>query len=259
MGSSDCYSSAVPQNILQHTFSHLFPRDLIAGDGYGPCGLTSLQFLKHTTHYSTRDSTTRRDHFLKLGTLKFVNHPPKIISMQVSQFIDVIEAFDVTIISAFAAVLFWRYKNGLERQQKLRDDLREDRVKVYNDILKPYITALTPEIVWKGNRRNKGKSSIESAIKALTKPEYLMTAMNLALVGSDEVVRAHNNLKQHFFKLGKLPEDGVEHNMEEHSTKTLLLLGDLLVGIRRSMGNESTKLDGLDMLEWLITDIADYR
>jgi uncharacterized membrane protein YccC len=179
--------------------------------------------------------------------------------MQMSQFIDVIEALDVTIISAVAAFLFWRYKNGLERQQKLRDDLRENRVEVYNNILKPYITALTPAIVWERNRRNKGKTSIEAAIEEMVRPAYLMAAMNLALIGSDEVVRAHNNLKQHFFQLQEPQQSVTEDRGEDYHINTLRLLGDLLVSIRRSMGNETTKIDGLGMLEWLITDATEYR
>ena len=43
-------------------------------------------------------------------------------------------------------------------------------------------------------------------------------------------------------------------------TKTMMsLLGDFLLEIRRSMGNESTKLENWDMLEWFMTDARKYR
>jgi hypothetical protein len=37
------------------------------------------------------------------------------------------------------------------------------------------------------------------------------------------------------------------------------LLGAFLLEIRRGMGNETTKLDNWDMLEWFLTDARKYR
>jgi hypothetical protein len=37
------------------------------------------------------------------------------------------------------------------------------------------------------------------------------------------------------------------------------LLGSFLLEIRRSMGNEDTDLDNLEMIEWFITDARKYR
>ena len=37
------------------------------------------------------------------------------------------------------------------------------------------------------------------------------------------------------------------------------LLGKFLLEIRKSMGNEATKLGNWDMLAWLLTDIKKYR
>lgn len=87
-----------------------------------------------------------------------------------------------------------------------------------------------------------------------------MTEMNLALIRSDEVVRAQNNLKQHFFKLQKAWEGGGEHNTGDFNIRTVVhLLGDLLVAIRRGMSNESTKIEGIGLLEWLVKDATDCR
>ena len=174
--------------------------------------------------------------------------------MPPQQWLNLVEALDIPAITAIAAVMFWKYKNAQERRQKLRDDLRENRVRIYTAILKPYITAMTPKIVWERDRRSKRMSSSDAALKEMGATDYIMTCMNLALVGSDEVVIAHNNLKQHFFKY----EDDHEPT-QDNTKKTMRLVGDLLRAIRRSMGNEETKIDNIGMLEWLITDAHVFR
>jgi hypothetical protein len=37
------------------------------------------------------------------------------------------------------------------------------------------------------------------------------------------------------------------------------MLGNLLLAIRKSVGNQRTKLDAYQMLEWLIKDINNFR
>jgi hypothetical protein len=74
------------------------------------------------------------------------------------------------------------------------------------------------------------------------------------LVGSDEVVFAFNELMQHFYSQDDSP-DTSEQNMK----LMLSLLGNFLLQIRRSMGNESTKLDHWQMLEWFMTDVRKWR
>jgi hypothetical protein len=85
--------------------------------------------------------------------------------------------------------------------------------------------------------------------------EYKETGFRLSLIGSDSVVKAYNNIMQLFFqradKLGQPAESDVIELMS--------LLGTLLLEIRRSSGNETTKLDNWDMLEWFLTDARNYR
>ena len=40
----------------------------------------------------------------------------------------------------------WRLRNRLERQFVLEDKLRDDRIRIYNDILKPFILLLTTDV-----------------------------------------------------------------------------------------------------------------
>ena len=43
--------------------------------------------------------------------------------------------------------------------------------------------------------------------------------------------------------------------MEQRGVNYMLLWGRLLLEIRKDVGNKHTKLNELDMLRWLITDI----
>jgi len=84
----------------------------------------------------------------------------------------------------------------------------------------------------------------------MTSYEYRKTAFNLNLFGSDEVVRAYNALMQHTYE--------AESAEKQDPTKMMSLWGTLLLEIRKSLGNEKTKLDKLDMLRGMIKDIDEY-
>ena len=73
-------------------------------------------------------------------------------------------------------------------------------------------------------------------------------------MGSDAVVKAYNDLMQFFFAHGQATEPS-----ETDIGQMLSLLGTMLLEIRRSMGNEATKLDNWGMLEWFITDARRLR
>ena len=72
--------------------------------------------------------------------------------------------------------------------------------------------------------------------------------MKLVLIGSDGVVLALNKLNQQAFLA----------NEEPAPKKIVLLLGDLLLAIRKSMGNETTKIDNIGMIEWCINDARSF-
>ena len=52
----------------------------------------------------------------------------------------------------------WRLRNRLERQFVLEDKLRADRIRIYNDILKPFILLLTTDAAWQSEPKNKHKN-----------------------------------------------------------------------------------------------------
>ena len=83
--------------------------------------------------------------------------------------------------------------------------------------------------------------------------EYRKTSFKLSLIGSDSVVRSFNDLMQYFY------EQGADAPASPQNVKEMVsLLGKFLLEIRKSMGNESTKIDNWGMLEWFISDARSY-
>ena len=60
---------------------------------------------------------------------------------------------------------------------------------------------------------------------------YRETMFQLTFVGSDDVVRALNDLMQHFYRAGPNPQD-----LAEHGKEMARLLARLLLAIRRGGG-----------------------
>jgi len=150
----------------------------------------------------------------------------------------------------------WKIKTKINRNFELEDKLREDRIEIYNYILEPFIIMLMSEDAWKTENKNKNKDKFKIATKKMLSLEYRKKSFRLSLMGSDSVVKAFNDLFQHIYSYS----EEVEHISEEVKTKEMMrLLGGFLLGIRKSMGNESTKLDEWQMLEWFITDARKYR
>jgi hypothetical protein len=64
------------------------------------------------------------------------------------------------------------------------------------------------------------------------------------------VVRSHNELWQHAYSANK--DAG-----QKSPTELMKLLGTFLLQIRKSVGNKTTSLSNLEMLEWFINDIKE--
>lgn len=68
------------------------------------------------------------------------------------------------------------------------------------------------------------------------------------------MVAAYNNLMQYLYQNSADSSAGTDYNK--------LVMGyvaELLLEIRRSVGNEDTSLDKWAMLEWFIKDVSTYR
>lgn len=137
----------------------------------------------------------------------------------------------------------------------MEDKLREDRIGTYNKILEPFILLFMSEFAWRRDPENKEVDKNAIAIDKMLSLDYRSVSFRLSLVGSDPVVRAYNNLMQCYFEFGALGSGAGPKEGE----KIMSMVAQLLLEIRRSMGNETTKLDHWDMLEWFIKDVRQHR
>lgn len=172
-------------------------------------------------------------------------------------YVTAIGAIATPIMVAVLGGIGWRLRQRVERRLKLEEQLRDHRIEIYNRILEPFILLFISDAAWKADARNKNRDKNELAIKDALSLDYRKQAFRLALVGSDGVVRAYNDLMQSFFQHDQTAEASTV--AEDKAKKMLELVGRLLLEIRRSMGNEATELDQWSMLEWFITDARMYR
>ena len=142
------------------------------------------------------------------------------------------------LLVALGGLAAWFIQSRVEQVRATEERLTAERRKVYAEILEPYIR------MFAGVKSGEG---VKEATEKILSFEYRKTSFELGLVGSDDVVRAYNDMMQFFFKAAN--EDG------QDSSQGILLWGALLLEIRRSLGNKDTKLDALDMLRCMITDI----
>lgn len=138
-----------------------------------------------------------------------------------------------------------------ERAYKIEEQLREDRLKVYSDILKPFILVFTNNEAFQDNKAYEGKTQTQIVKESIISVEYRQAAFQLSLFASDSVIKAYNDLMQLIY-----------HKDEQDLTRSmnmLRLLGKFLLEIRKNVGNEGTTLDNFAMLEWMISDMKDMR
>lgn len=145
----------------------------------------------------------------------------------------------------------WKFRSSVERKMELDNQLREDRIEIYNQILEPFVILLMSEAAWAKDKRNKNKNKNDFAANEMLTLNYRRLGFRLSLLAPDPVVLAYNNLMQYFYNMGDNPPNDPDHGFLKDVLK---LLGTFLVEIRKSMGNEATKLDHWDMCEWWMKD-----
>ena len=173
--------------------------------------------------------------------------------------IDIITLINPVLLAALGYWI-WKLQRRLERREELEDKLREDRMQIYYDVVRPFMTRFKPKTAsrWQSgddSRQEKpddGKQDDPSRDQEqqmfLASDEYYWSAFRLSLIGSDGVIRAYNDLFQHLY-----------HVKEDGGLRYASLLGTLLLEIRKSMGNEATEIDNWEMLEWLIMEARKLR
>lgn len=144
--------------------------------------------------------------------------------------------------AAFAVVsgvLVWliTWRIGVLRQE--RERLHDERRRVYIRVLAPYFHVL-------GGQTPSGV--LKEVLLRLQSEEYRTATYELALVGSDEVVRAMGQFMRQNFRAA---EDGGDLSPAD----LVQAWGGVLLAIRRDLRGRRTQLRELDMLRPFIKDI----
>lgn len=196
----------------------------------------------------TPNPTPANNVVLPQSTASTGNQTPTILEI-----VDSIATIATPIVVLMLTGLGWSIRNRVDRAKELEEKLREDRIQIYNDILEPYIMLFTKGKPASGSHKNKLYS--ELGAEKVSSLEYKQAAFKLSLIGSDEVLSTFNDLMQFFYTAGEIPEDA----KEMHTLNLLSLFGKLMLEIRKSVGNESTKLNNFEMLEFLINDLRKFQ
>nr|CBH37181.1 conserved hypothetical protein [uncultured archaeon] len=151
---------------------------------------------------------------------------------------DWLQILGPTLLMVLGGIITWFIKSRIEELRAIEEKLREERRNIYAQILDPYIR-LFADIKGKGP---------DEALKKITSYEYRKTAFDLNLFGSDEVIRAFNNLMKHTYE--------AEATGNQDPEEMMRLWGNLLLEIRKSLGNKKTKLNEFDMLRAMIKDMS---
>ena len=148
-----------------------------------------------------------------------------------------IQILSPPLLMVLGGLITWLIKSKIEELRLTEEKLREERRKIYAQILDPYIRLFADL---------KGQGPAQ-ALKKVASYDYRKTAFNLNLFGSDDVVHAYNNLMGHMYK--------AEAAGKQDPQEMMRLWGGLLLEIRRSLGNKKTQLTEFDMLRAMISDI----
>lgn len=157
----------------------------------------------------------------------------------------------ITLTASVAIpVLIFTIGNRITNLRQLEEKLRNDRIEIYNKILEPFFLVFSTEAIIQASMKyskDKSKTGADLATEKILSLSYQDYAFKLSLIGSDNVVKAFNNLMQVAF-------DETDSS-EAKGERLIMHIAKLLLEIRKSVGNESTRLHALEMLEWKITDV----
>ncbi len=135
--------------------------------------------------------------------------------------------------------LGWYLRSSIETIRREKERLQDERRTIYMQVLEPYIR------IFAGINN---QSETQMAISQITSFDYRQVSLELNLMGSDDVVRALNELMQHIYRM--------EGSRGSASAKQMMVYwGKVLLAIRRDLGNKKTKLVAADMLKAQIKDI----
>lgn len=152
-----------------------------------------------------------------------------------------LQAFFAAFFTTAGGLVVWFVQSRAEKLRKLEENLQERRLKLYSDAVDPFIR------LFAGLGDAKASAQVLKDIKGY---QYRKTVFDFTMFGSDEVVRAYNDMFQHIYRSETQGQDARE---------MMRLWASVLLAIRRSGGNPKTQLDEWDMLTAIIKDIDTLR
>ncbi|OAA19508.1 hypothetical protein [Kosmotoga sp. DU53] len=160
--------------------------------------------------------------------------------MDKEMFLEIVRVLGPSILVIIGGAVGWFIKARIEEIKNIQEKLREERRKLYVEILSPYIKIFS------------NPDNVNQAIKEINSVNYRKISFKFNFVGSDEVIRSLNSLMQYIYNV----ESGKE---EQDHIKLFTLWGKLLLEIRKDLVNKRTKLNEFDMLKSMIKDIDELN
>ena len=148
-----------------------------------------------------------------------------------------LSALGPSLLMVLGGIITWLIKSRIEELRATEEKLREDRRRIYKELLSPYIDLFA----------DTSPEGLQKTILQIASRKYRETAFDFNLFGSDEVIKAHIALMQHFYES--------ERAGKQNPKEMFKLYGRFLLAIRKSLGNKKTKLGEFDMLRAMIKDI----
>ncbi|MCJ7812649.1 hypothetical protein MUP95_04930 [bacterium] len=152
-----------------------------------------------------------------------------------------IQILGPSLLLIIGGIISWFIKSRVEELQAIEEKLREDRRKIYLQILDPYIKLFS----------DISQTNMAQQVKRIKSYDYKKAAFELNIFGSDNVIAAYNNLMTHIFQ--------AEASGKQDPNEMFDLWGKLLLEIRKSLGNKKTNLNSIDMLRGMIKDIDNLK
>ena len=140
------------------------------------------------------------------------------------------------IVGGVVAILVWVFRSAVENFRKEKERLNSERVGLYKNVLEPYIQLFAKP----------SKKETQKIMAHISSYEYRKAFFELNIFGSDEVVREFNLLMQIGFANDQSGDAGV---------KMMGQFCNVMLAIRRDVGNKKTFLEQWEMLESQITDL----
>ena len=155
-----------------------------------------------------------------------------------------VSAVAAAVISLIVVIIPLVIQHRLQALRQQQEKLREQRLELYLNLLDPHI-----QLFASLNKSNR-KAAEQAAIRKLLSPEYMRNTFQFAMIGSDDVVRKHNALRQFAANNPSGSPTG------EFEGSILECFGDLVLAIRRDLGNKKTRLTPIDMFKPVIKDLG---